>query len=534
MNRKIIDYLEAAHDELEDKGAKEAAPIGAKGRKDPESGSDPKQPGSEPKPTGPLAGLSENDMRAFIEFASRQGKRTLDTYRDALIVNHFDCDGLASGAIIALALKDRKIPFRMLTVKKMDAAILEAVGKDSAKSIIFVDIGTGFLNSINEIALKGKSVLQIDHHSPEAIANKSDALTIVNCHNFGIDGSFYLCSSSAAYFVFSKDSTVESAKRMAQLGIIGAVGDVQDVSGFRGLNYLMLEEARRLKMVDVISDLRLFGRVSRGLVSFLSFCSEPFLPGLTGSAKNCALFLRKSGIPLYRDENGVKKWLRYYDLPRDERIKLIGALMYYCYEKGISEEVIKAMLGEVYLFPHEKNDSELYDAYEFSSLLNACGREGRHDVGIRLCMNEPGAYEEAHAILLQHRMEISKSISYAKRFTEDFGAFYFLDARNEISDSIIGSVAGSYYNSGLIERSKPIIALSVDENGQIKGSSRAWRGLVDKGLDLGEAMLLATKEAGGFGGGHSVAAGASFPNTDEALKKFLLTAKKTIKQQIGI
>src|SRR3989344_2172368 len=526
MNRKILDFLEDAHEELEGKAAK--APGSSPGGKPLERQSI--NPQENPAP----GGLSEKDIADFISFASREGRRTLDTFKDALIVNHFDCDGLASGSIVALALKERKTPFRMLTVKKMDDAIIANIRNDPCKYVIFVDIGTGFLSKINEIALAGKSILQIDHHSPETIANRSDAFTIINCHNFNIDGSFYLCSSSAAYFVFSQCSPVECAKRMAQLGIIGAVGDVQDIRGLRGLNYLMLQEARKFKVVDVISDLRLFGRVSRSLVSFLNFCSEPFLPGLTGNAKGCALFLKKTGIPLFREENGQRKWLRYYDLPKEDRIRLIGGLMYYCYEKRIAEEVIKSMLGEVYLFPHEKNDSELYDAYEFSSLLNACGRGGRHDVGISLCMNEPGAYEEAHSLLLAHRMEISKSISFAKKFTEDMGAFYLLDARKEIPDTVIGSVAGSYYNSGLIERTKPIIALAVDESNQVKGSSRAWRGLVEKGLDLGEVMGNSSKEAGGFGGGHSVAAGASFPNTDDAIRKFLLTAKKAINQQIGI
>ncbi|MFH1750566.1 MAG: DHH family phosphoesterase [Candidatus Micrarchaeota archaeon] len=518
MNRKMIDYLEEAHEELSNNAD-----------------------GILPKPErlpldlpDPMGGVSPSDALAFMEFAGREGKRTLDTFKDVLVVNHFDSDGLSSGAIVALALKARGIPFRIMTIKKMSKEVLDQVQSDSSKCVIFSDAGTGFLNQINGIAKSGKSILQIDHHLPEEIDKKSDALSIINPHFFNIDGSFHLCSASGAYFTFSKSAPIEAAKRMAQLGIVGAVGDVQDLRGLTGLNHLMLEEAKKLRVVDASSDLRLFGRVSRGLVSFLAFCSEPFLPGLTGNSKACALFLKKNGIPLFREENGMRKWLRYYDLPRAERIKLIGALMYFCYEKRITEDVIKSMLGEVYLFPHERRETELYDAYEFSSLLNACGRSGKPDVGIRLCMNEPGAYEEAHALLAQHRMGIAKSIAIAKKNTEDLGAFYFLDARGEIPDSIIGTVAGSYFNSGLIERGKPIIALSIDETGQVKGSSRAWRGLIDKGLDLGALMSVASKEAGGFGGGHSIAAGASFPNTDEALKKFLLSAKKTIKQQIGV
>jgi single-stranded-DNA-specific exonuclease len=519
MTRKLIDFLEEAHAELARAGSDKS-----------DSLQTPQAPLKSPSPLP----FSEKDMIDYIRYAKREGKRTLDTFKDVLIVNHFDSDGLCSGSIVALALKSRQIPFKILTVKKMTDSVISQVSGDKSNYVIFVDIGTGFLDQINQICKSGKTILQIDHHLPEKIDGKSDGFSIINCHNFGIDGTFYLCSSSSAYFAFADNCPVEASKRIAQLGIIGAIGDIQDAKGMLGPNYRMLEEARKIKVVDVVKDLRLFGRVSRSLVSFLSFSSEPFLPTLTGNPKNCAHFLRKNGIPLFREEGGGRKWLRYYDLTLEERINLIGALLNFCFEKKVSEEAIKSMLGEVYLFPHENRQTELYDAYEFSSLLNACGREGRPEIGINLCMGEPDAYGAAHSLLMQHRIEISKGIQLARKKTEDMGAFYLLDARNEIPDSVIGTIAGSYFNSGTIERNKPIIALSIDETGQIKASSRAFGGLVENGLNLNEVMNLACKEAGGFGGGHSVAAGASFPNTDEALSKFLLAAKKAIRHQIVI
>ncbi|MBI5224842.1 DHH family phosphoesterase [Candidatus Micrarchaeota archaeon] len=510
---KLLNLLEDAHSELEGNGDIE--------NKEMPAGED-------------FDGLSRADVFDFINFANRQGKRLLETFHDVLIVNHFDCDGLASGAICGLALKDRGIPFRLLTVKKMDETVIEKVALDPSNHVIFIDIGTGFLNQINQIAKSGKSIIQIDHHTPEKIIGKSDAFEIINCHNFGIDGSFYLCSSSAAYFVFAQNCSVNFAKRIMQLGIVGTIGDMQDARGLVGLNKIMLNEARQLKVVDVIKDLRLFGRVSRSLISFLTYCTEPFLPSLSGNSKNCALFLKKNGIPLFEEKEGRRIWLRYYDLPKDTRIRLIGALLNFCFEKKISEDSIKQMIGDVYLFPHENHSLELYDGHEFSSILNACGRNGSAEIGISLCMGDPTAYENAHALLLKNRMEISKGIAFARKSGEDMGAFYFLDARGEISDSIIGTVAGSYYNSGTFQRTKPIIAISIDENANIKASSRAWKGLSEKGLDLGQVMNKACAQVGGFGGGHSVAAGASFKNDGETLSKFLIACKKEIKLQIGI
>ncbi|MEK6843551.1 MAG: DHH family phosphoesterase [Candidatus Micrarchaeota archaeon] len=521
MGQKLLSLLEGAHAELDLE-----LPKKAKNLQNANSSAGPEE--------NSLDGLSSTDISDFMNFANRQGKRILATFKDVLIVNHFDCDGIASGAICALALKDQGISFRTLTVKKMDEKVISNVLADPANYVIFIDIGAGFLNQINEIAKSGKSILQIDHHTPEKIQNKSDAFEIVNCHNFGIDGSFYLCSSSCAYFVFAQNCSVTAAKRIAQIGIVGAIGDMQDAKGMLGLNKIMLQEAKSLKVVEVRKDLRLFGRVSRSLISFLTYCSEPFLPTLSGNSKNCALFLKKSGIPLFEEKDGRKVWLRYYDLTKEQRISLIGSLLNFCFEKKISEDSIKQMIGDVYLFPDENHSLELYDGHEFSSILNACGRNARPDVGISLCMGDPSAYESAHSLLLKNRMEISKGISFARKFCEDYGSFYFLDARGEISDSIIGTVAGSYYNSGAFSRDKPIIAISIDENNNIKASSRAWMGLSEKGLDLGSVMNKACIAAGGFGGGHSVAAGASFKNTQEALSKFLLACKKEIKLQIGI
>ena len=518
MARKLMDFLEEAHIELarEDNKSENRLPLSA-------------TLAYPQKETGP----SQSDMAAYISFASLQGQRILDTFQEALIVNHFDCDGITSGSIVALALKAKNIPFKMLTIKKMDAQVIETVRSDPSRYVIFVDIGAGFLNQINEIAKTGKSIVIIDHHAPEEINGRSDSFILVNCHNFNIDGAFFLCSASSAYFVFAQNSPVEVAKRMAELGIIGAVGDIQDAYGMRGLNRIMLDEAKKIKITSTLLDLRLFGRVSRTLVNFLNFSSEPFLPGLTGNPKGCALYLKKNNIPLFDDDGEKRTWLRYYDLPKELRMHLVGALINFCLEKRISNEAIKSMIGEVYLFPSENHQTELYDAYEFSSLLNACGRGGRPEIGVRLCMGEEGAYDESRQMLTQHRIEISKGIAYARKSAEDMGSFYFLDAREQISDSVIGTVAGSYFNSGSIPRDKPIIALSIDENKNIKASGRGCKSLVEKGLDLGKIMLSGAKAAGGFGGGHSVAAGASMPNSDDALKKFLMQVKKDLRQQLG-
>ncbi|MDR2846662.1 MAG: DHH family phosphoesterase, partial [Candidatus Methanoplasma sp.] len=56
----------------------------------------------------------------------------------------------------------------------------------------------------------------------------------------------------------------------------------------------------------------------------------------------------------------------------------------------------------------------------------------------------------------------------------------------------------------------PIFAFADADDG-VKVSARASRALTDRGLDLSFVMKTASEVVGGYGGGHSVAAGATIP-----------------------
>ena len=155
-------------------------------------------------------------------------------------------------------------------------------------------------------------------------------------------------------------------------------------------------------------------------------------------------------------------------------------------------------------------------------------------MGVSVCLKEEGAFEKAKALLGEHRKLIRSGLGFAQKNTMDVGAFYFLDARNHIPDTVIGIVAGGFFNSGLVERNKPVIAFSFDEEGKTKISGRASRALVEKGLDLGEVMKKGGAAAGGLGGGHTLAAGGSIPTSREAEASFLKKAKEVVSVQLQL
>ncbi len=460
------------------------------------------------------------DYDGFFLHARKIGDLAL-SFANPLVVPHLDCDGLTSGALAkqAFLLKGRDVPTLML--KKLDDDSVKLIPAD--KDLVITDLGAGQIELVEALGNANKVIL--DHHPP----SKLSEVPMINCHDFGFEGATDACSATTCYFAFRHVGV------SAVLGIVGAVGDMQDKNGFSALNKIMLNEAAEKNQVLRQKDLRLFGKVTRPLVQFLTYCTEPLLPGLSGNDKACAIFLKNEGIETHRtDAAGALKSLCYYDLTVFERKKLASALIRHAYENGVEERLIKDMVGDVYLFPQEPEGSELREAYEFSTLLNACGRHGHAETGIGACLHDAAAIESARALLLEHRKAIRHGIGLAKDRTVDAGPFYLLDGRGEIQDTVIGVVAGAYFSSGLVQRTKPILALSIDENGALKASGRGNRELCEKGLDLGEVMKKSAETVGGFGGGHVVAAGASFPNTPENLKTFLKKAKEIVEVQLQL
>ncbi|NUN11084.1 DHH family phosphoesterase [Candidatus Micrarchaeota archaeon] len=456
----------------------------------------------------------DRDYAGFEKRAREIGDIVLGM-NNPVIVHHYDCDGLSSGAIVCLA--------RKLVGKQYSNIILKKIGEEEIDSLpkseeyVFVDLGCGYADKLRE-KLGGKIAI-IDHHPPvEADVEQ------INAHYHGFDGGTAVSAASTAAYCFKHLGDA----RIYQLGIVGAVGDMQDSEGgFKDLNKKLVEEAASKGFVEVRKDLRLFGKMSRPLTQFLSYCTEPILPGLTGKSKNCAVFLENNSIQVKQGN----AYIAYYDLNDSEKKRFISALVNYALQKKVPEKAVKEMIGDIYLFPFEET-RVMKEAYEFSTLLNACGRHDQGDLGVSVCLGEKEKISDAEKLLLEHRKEISIGINYAQENFMDFGEFYFFDGRGKISDTVIGSIAGAFLGSGIVEASKPIIAFSLDDKGKTKVSSRGNKTLVEKGLDLGQVMKTAGLIVNGVGGGHKPAAGCTFDTSKENDEKFLLKAKEVLKTQL--
>lgn len=435
----------------------------------------------------------EPNLPAFLARCSEAREHIL-RMKKPHIISHFDCDGLASASITTAFLEQNKKPHTLQIVKKLDAAAISSLKGKS--EIIFTDLGSG----AKEIFDLQADIVVLDHHQRAGIPHLE-----VNPYMFGFNGDTHISASGVCYFVF---------KTRAHLGVVGAVGDVQTpLSSPQGINHLMLEEAENSGIVKKYTGIRLFGRASRPLSQMLFFADDPYLPGLSGDEQHCSQFLSSCGIALKEGE----RWRTYLDLSPTEQTALISALAEFLSKDG-SPTKPQTLLSENYLLLNQPKGSELSDAGEFSTLLNACGRNNKPEVGMGVCLGKQGATQEALSLLALHRKNLRAGIEYAQSNLLDFGSFFLLDGRGVIPDGIIGVVAGMLVGRG----QKPILALALDSDSKnmLKLSTRATKSLVDSGLNLGKILNETTPGLGGAGGGHKIAAGASIPN--EKLEGFLL------------
>jgi RecJ-like exonuclease len=432
-----------------------------------------------------------------------EAREAVSRMRHPLLVHHYDCDGITSGSIVAGSLEKMGKPYEMRSVRKLDSEFISSIAGEP--EIIFVDLGSG----TKEIESLSGNVVVIDHHQ-----QKSGAHLQANPHEFGFDGGTDISAAGCAYFVFQE---------FVELGVVGAIGDVQ--APLRSLNKIMLDSAVEQGAISVEKDILLFGRNSRPLKQFLLYADEPYLPGITGQDDACNSLLQELGIEQKQknaapggDVGAAEKWRTYSDLSFDERRSLVSSLARLITMRSSPEAALR-LVGDTYNLLRMPQGTLLRDASEFSTLLNACGRNDRPELGVSVCLQRSGAYGEAQALLAEHRKNLRAGIEFASKNTQDIGKFLLLDARGIIPDSIIGVVAGMLFAGS---RKKPILALSLEAPGKIKLSTRGTRALVEAGLNLGKTLSECCAQVGGVGGGHNIAAGASIPEEklDEFLKEF--------------
>ncbi len=433
----------------------------------------------------------------MIQMAKRASRcaEEIRKHKEVQLVSHIDADGISSAAIIARAMERAGIEYNMLFVKQLDEAIVRELADNNPELVIFTDLGSGQIEHINKYGLHA---VIADHHRPQG-----DMELHLNPHLFGANGSFEISGSGAAFILAGQ---LGANRDLADLAIVGCIGDMQ----YRKYGKLVSLNREILngnpEVITSRTDISLFGKQTRPVYKMLQYSSDPYLPGLTGNEDACIEFLKKIGFRCAEDE----RWRRWIDLSEEERIKVTSSLLQYSVQNGLSSYSVNRLVGECYILLREKEGTEMRDASEYATLLNATGRYMKAEIGMAVCMGDRGeAYEDSKKLLGEHRKNLVDGLNFVKeKGVTQLSHLQYFDAGSSIPETIVGIVAGMSHASG--NRRLPIVAFADKDDGY-KVSARGTQELVNKGLNLSEAISQVCQEIGGAGGGHDIAAGATVP-----------------------
>ena len=449
-----------------------------------------------------------------------------------LLASHIDADGLTSAAVASTALERAGIAHEVCFKKQLDDAEIADLAAREFDTVLFTDFGSGQLDAIaaHEAAGDFEPVIA-DHHQP------ADAETEYHLNPLlsGIDGASELSGAGAAYVLARALATADDGeydtdnRDLAALAVVGAVGDMQAVDGeLVGANRAIVEEGAAAGVLEEGTDLALYGKQTRPLPKLLEYASEVRIPGITNDQQGAISFLQD--LPVELQANG--DWRRWVALSDEEKRTVASALLQRAITRGVPANKAERLVGTTYTLTREQPGTELRDASEFSTLLNATARYERADVGLAVCLGDRGdAFDRARRLLSNHRRNLSEGLETVKQQgVEREEHVQWFDAGEEIRETIVGIVAGMALGVDGVDPDRPILAFARKNDEETKVSSRGTGRLVGRGLDLSAVMGEASRAVGGDGGGHDVAAGATIPAGEE--ESFVEKADAIIAEQL--
>jgi len=470
----------------------------------------------------PFAAFSSSADKAAIAI-----RETAEKDGVIQVLSHLDADGVAAAGIIAKALCRLGARFRVKVTQWVDEKILSEIAIAKPDLVILADFGSGYLSLLDEKAPDQRFVI-LDHHQ---ISGEVDSRNFVhvNPHLHGIDGATEVSGSGVSYFAM-KALDARNVD-LSPVALVGALGDMQDKYDQRklgGLNARIVEDAVAVGLINVEKDMTFFGRETRPIHRALSSSTSPFIPGISGDESASVALLDHLGIKLMEGD----KWRALRDLTMEEKKALCSSLAEHLLSKGLHLEV-SSLIGNVYVLSLEKPSTSLRDAREFSVLLNSAGRLDRPSLGIAVCMGDRGAaLDEANLVLENYRKDISRYLGWVMEKPErmrEFNSVFVVYGESAVNEKVIGTVASILAYNLMSE--KAILAFAyVLEEGVAKFSARTTEAAVQKGMNLGEVMRVASETFGGKGGGHNIAAGSQVPI--DQVESFIKLADELVGRQL--
>ena len=441
---------------------------------------------------------------------------------EIVIVTHLDGDGITSGSIVASALSRMGARYSIRAVSEMNNVVVENLKLENHDFCIITDLGGGWASYLRK-ALGDKWVI-IDHHQiPEEEMLTDDGAQILNSWKYGIDGGRHVPAGGMAYMVAS--ALDKKNRDLSRIAVVSAVADRQDQGdkkSFVGLNAEILKTAQLLGLVSVDLDIMLTGRETRPLHEALAYTSFPYIDGLTWNREACHTLLKNAGMKLKNDG----RWRVLAEFSQEEKSAILdGIAKFVAISSKTSTSVLDDLIGFVYTLTREDKRSQLRDAREFSTMLNACGRIGKAGVGIAICLGDRnamlGAGEEIVTTYRTTLRNYMSTIFSEKWRLVDDGRNAFVNGDGLLAEDMLGAVSSLLSGSPSLN-GRLLFVRTLTKDGTYRFSSRKCLDCLSQ-ANLGLIMRHYAEEFEGVGGGHSAAAGCRIPSS--ALEDFLASLR---------
>jgi len=378
------------------------------------------------------------------------------------VVAHHDADGIAAGSILCHAMVRAGIRFRLRIHREVTAADLP-----KEQAYLLCDLGAG----IEDLP---EGTMVIDHHQPHFTGEFH-----ANPRLFGIDGDRDLSASGMAYLVAQN---LGDNRDLAGLALLGIMGDHQALSG---RNLEIFNDGVGNGIINPNRGLRLAGRDMR---EKWLMAINPYLDGISG------------------DENAVDAIMTQAAGKDAVRLDLLLSLSVLQIIQNADAGCIEEVYGDTYALEREV----IPDAHALASVIDACGKSGRGDLGASLCLRYSRDAEAAWEIARAHRLNVITAIRTVMTGTPPGpGGIY------EVGDAAMASDVADML--ACQSTSPAPIAVVARDGTTCRVSARSPHGI---DADLGTMIRNLAQSFGGNGGGHRYRAGATIPCTQlDAFRK---------------
>ena len=398
------------------------------------------------------------------------------------ILTHYDVDGICSAGIIAKYLQEKNKRFHISFFRNVDQAkIVSTVKKE--KNVILTDLGSSMISQFSG------NVIVLDHHK---VSEDNPEIVHINPHLFGYDGARDACASTLAYFLFDEP-------KFASFALAGIFGDKQYFGGFSGLNRELIEKLS----IKVEKKFVLTGNV----LSAILYSTEPFFPGLSGRREIVEKLLEKMKIPPSKEIES---------LTEEEKIKLASYLSLNLIKNSENPQAGRFIVDV---------DIDMGGSIRYlTELIDSAARTDNQSVALSYILGSREKLETMEILRKEYKSRIIKSLyqTLDNLFKKDHLIYFFVE------DGYMASTLATIASLYLFPLDKVIIAIYNDKRAHI---SARCSPMLRKKLHLGDILSRISRELGGYGGGHSVAAGATIPREKE--QEFLKILSKEIEKSLS-